>query len=444
MMKNIITEDRLKKCREERAALREPVYERLEKSLGKEAVKELRSLMDGYSEENYIWMAKLWDKEVGGFYYSNSARDNDGFLPDIESTVQVLRCADGVGLLSSLGGINKSLPDDIKKALLKFTKEMQSPDDGYFYHKQWGKNIKIHRRGRDLGWSVSLLRELGDIPFYDTPSGVKGSLGAPSSAAENKNSENSLAVCSEYLSSHSAFVEYLDTMDLKTQSYRCGNTLNALKREIMGAGEDYCKIFVDYMTERLRPDNGLFEEEVNYSSVSGLFKIGCVICEMGYPLPYIDKAFEGALKMALRPGTEGVGSVCMIHNCLVVLGFSLTVAKRFESEEKYLEMRKILAENAADLLRITNEKMKIFRRDDGAFSFMRTGSSWTSQGALVAVENTLESDVNASTIMMSGIVLPLMDLFGEKNFPLFGKEDGKLFIDLLKNADPIVKKQQIK
>lgn len=439
MINDIITEERLRKCREERDSLREPVYARLEKSIGKEAVKELRTLMDGYSEENYIWMANLWDKEVGGFYYSNSARDNDGFLPDIESTMQILRCVDGIGLLSSLGGINKALPDDIKKALLKFTKEMQSPEDGYFYHKQWGKDVKINRRGRDLGWSVALITELGDIPYYDTPSGVKGSLGAPSSAAESENSENSLAVCGEYLSSHSAFIEYLDTMDLKTQSYRCGNTLNALKKEIMGAGEDYCKIFADYICARLRPDNGLFEEEVNYSSVSGLFKIGGVIYEMGYPLPYVDKAFEGALKMALKPGTDGVGCVCMIHNCLVVLSFILRITQEFESEEKYNKMMKILAENAAELIRVTNEKMEIFRRDDGAFSYLRTGSSYTSQGALVAVKNALESDVNASAIMMVGIVSPLMNLFGEKGFPVFGKEDGGLFIDLLKNADPVVK-----
>ena len=439
MMMDIITEDRLKKCREERVALREPVYERLEKSLGKEAVNELRTLMNGYSEENYIWMAKLWDKEIGGFYYSNSARDNEGFLPDIESTMQILRCVDAIGLLSSLGGPNKALPDDIKESLLKFTKEMQSSDDGYFYHKQWSKNVKVNRRGRDLGWSVALITELGNMPFYDTPSGVKGSLGAPKASAKNENAENPVTTCSEQLKSKSAFIEYLDTMDLKTQSYRCGNILNAQKREIMGAGPEFCKTFVDYITERLRPDNGLFEEEVNYSSVSGLFKIGGVVCEMGYPLPYVDKAFMGALKMALKPGTDGVGCVCMIHNCLVVLSFMLKTAQKFESEETYLAMQKVLAENATDLIRITNEKMKIFRRDDGAFSYMPTGSSWTSQGALVAVENTLESDVNASTIMMSGIVLPLMGLFGEKNFPLFGKEDGKLFIDLLENADPIAK-----
>ena len=36
------------------------------------------------------WWAGLYDPEIGGFYYSNSARDNAGFLPDMESTYQIL------------------------------------------------------------------------------------------------------------------------------------------------------------------------------------------------------------------------------------------------------------------------------------------------------------------------------------------------------------------
>ena len=36
------------------------------------------------------WLANLYDSEQGGFYYSASARDYEGFLPDIESTKQAI------------------------------------------------------------------------------------------------------------------------------------------------------------------------------------------------------------------------------------------------------------------------------------------------------------------------------------------------------------------
>jgi hypothetical protein len=36
------------------------------------------------------WLANLYDTEIGGFYYSNSARDNEPFRPDLESTFQTI------------------------------------------------------------------------------------------------------------------------------------------------------------------------------------------------------------------------------------------------------------------------------------------------------------------------------------------------------------------
>ena len=48
------------------------------------------------------WLADLYDPESGGFYYSNSAKNNVGYLPDLESTSEALSLIEL--MLSGYGG----------------------------------------------------------------------------------------------------------------------------------------------------------------------------------------------------------------------------------------------------------------------------------------------------------------------------------------------------
>ena len=66
--------------------------------MGKEATAALRKLYDLYGKSLLDWLASLYDPETGFFYYAGSARDNDGFLPDCESTCRTLG-----GIFGALG-----------------------------------------------------------------------------------------------------------------------------------------------------------------------------------------------------------------------------------------------------------------------------------------------------------------------------------------------------
>lgn len=56
-------------------------------------------------------VAKLYDGASGGFYYSVSAMENEGFYPDIESTAQMLVTLTSLGLFSySERGRNGEIP----------------------------------------------------------------------------------------------------------------------------------------------------------------------------------------------------------------------------------------------------------------------------------------------------------------------------------------------
>jgi len=148
-------------------------YEKIKQTHDKATYDAFCELQSLYTDGIYKWYASLWEPDIGGFYYSLSARDTEGFLPDIESTAQLLGYVEELGLVPNL----IDLPEGMKKKLIAFLQGLQDKDDGYFYHPQWGKEVTdgyLSRRARDLSRAVSVLNTLGASPTYDTPTGTKG------------------------------------------------------------------------------------------------------------------------------------------------------------------------------------------------------------------------------------------------------------------------------
>ena len=140
-----------------------------------DAVKKLYSL---YGEDMLDWFAEVYDPGTGGFYASVSGRDGVSFGPDIQCTAQALKFMVNSGLTRDAGAdLKEVLPEDMQHRLIYFTKSLQDPENGYFYHKQWGRegtDSKLSRRGRDLSFATVVFTELGSAPTYDTPNGLKG------------------------------------------------------------------------------------------------------------------------------------------------------------------------------------------------------------------------------------------------------------------------------
>ena len=156
-------------------------------SQSKETVSALENLLSLYGDEMYRWLARLYDPDVGGFYYSNSARDYEGFLPDVESTAQALYAMGNNGLYERFGGsLREALPDAMREKIIEFTRSLQA-DDGYFYHPQWGEDITAARKGRDLGYAVQILTYCGVKPYWNTSNGAQGYYGEPDGDDSKKN-----------------------------------------------------------------------------------------------------------------------------------------------------------------------------------------------------------------------------------------------------------------
>ena len=87
---DVITEERISFLRKNREEKREEHFKKLIPAMGEAAVDEVRKIYSMFDERMLIWYAGLWEPEIGGFYFSNSARDHEGFLPDLESTYQAV------------------------------------------------------------------------------------------------------------------------------------------------------------------------------------------------------------------------------------------------------------------------------------------------------------------------------------------------------------------
>ena len=151
---------------------------------GKRIAEAIRDMYTLYKPEMIDWFAELYDPTVGGYYYSNGAKDNEkihyqgvsyDLRPDSESTEQALRFISTSGLLGDRT-LKEKLPSWMSEQIVKYIKGLQHPN-GFFYNPQWPKELtdsKLSRRARDLSWCVSILENLGYAPTYDTPTGVKG------------------------------------------------------------------------------------------------------------------------------------------------------------------------------------------------------------------------------------------------------------------------------
>jgi len=435
---------------------REAEFVALREALGEETASAIENLYTLYDEKLYIWIANLYDPDRGGFYFSNSGRDNQGFLPDIESTVQAINHLQSGGMFREYAkSYVEAFPEEIKNQLLAFAKGLQDPEDGYFYHPQWGKDIIAARRGRDLGWATSLITTLGSKPFYDAPDGTKGEkrVGEASAVAYltgRLSSSVTAAVTSlrssvvatsksslpDYLQSLSAWADYIEMLNIPGDSYVAGNTLAAQHGQIALAGQEYVDYLISYLDEHQHPHNGLWEMETNYNTVNGLMKLASVYNYYKRTMPYAKEALESAMYVALLP--EGDTHVCSVYNPWVAMNIVLTSIKSSEGSAAQANLRKTVLENATALVETTYNKISGYYVD-GGFHYHRSMIGHSSQGALVSCNTEYEADVNASAISSTGILSNMFSVFGVSSVRLYHSDDCRYFLDLLTNLGTIVK-----
>ena len=291
---------------------------------------------------------------------------------------------------------------------------------------------------------------------------------------------------------------------MKTSPYSTGNTLNATNGQIgnyssilgvytyiegdesatAGALASDYKQF-DGMTMRdmlfkvlddtVNPNTGLFGgydeasgtylgmESINFSNTNGFFKVIGIYNGKSRAYPNAALAAVGLISNLTNPDLPSTGNACDVYNVWNALGslksnkaaketvfalesggnlmmceestpgaVSMTVA---EFINKTLELR------GADAVRITYDKIKGYKKSDGAFSHSYTGGVSNHQGCPVSPSGANVSDVDATCISSTGLTRSIFTAFGMGSYKsdFFGKADYMRFIDYIEAADPVYK-----
>lgn len=391
---------------------------------GKEFVAAMKEHNDIYKDQLYLWLASLYDKETGGFYYSITGRDNEPFRPDIESTYQAVSLILGSGLLEKA----EDFPLRMREQITAFCQSLISPEDGYIYHPQWDYSDpewrhKDSRLGRDLNWANQLSHWFGFK--YPYPTAYE--------RLREKTATDASTVTSPHLSSEKAFLEYLESYDWDEDAYFSGNNVVAQAHQILAAGLG--GVMIDFLNKKQNPETGLWGSKGGYIGINALLKISSAYRTAKAEFPNAEKAMQAAIDCLTSD--EYCGTICFQFNALYSVSNLLDILKNLgtkESLDSAERAKKLLLNSAPSVIRATTEKVKLFARDDGGFSYQQNRSAAFSQGAPVAIPMTLESDVNASVIASTGTTRNLYEAFGLAEFkvPFFDENDTKALFNAIK------------
>lgn len=396
-----------------------------------EVTEALQDLYSIYDDNLYIWFARLYDKNIGGFYFSNSGRDNEPYLPDIESTAQATNALRSMGIVSSFD----DYPEEMRMGISKFVCSLLDPEDGFIYHPQWGKNIVDSRRGRDLNWAIQLAKSFKfELPYKTANERLE-------SALKHKN-DDAVAI-PEHLRSAEAMKKYLDKYDWENSPYYSGNNIASQMTSVVAAGlED---VVIDYLNGIQNPETGLWGNRSSYGAVNGLLKISAAYETANRPFHNAKAAARAAMECAIREDDfasnsrdERCSTVCHIYNTWFAVRNIVENLRKHGGENGIREAEEITREVyslAPKAIRASKEKILRFKKPDGSFSYdLDMHLCGKSQEAPVCIPGTNEGSVNSTVISTTGLTYNIIRALGVSDADkpsIFGPEVRPDFIDAL-------------
>jgi len=384
-----------------------------------ESIKQLYSF---YDSRMITWLAELFDYERGGFYFSTPARDSDGYLPDIESTYGVLAGLVTLGMLHNYDdSFVKAMPAWFSKKIGNFIYSCQD-ENGYFYQKQWGKDVSDFRRARDLTSAVYLLKAYGIKPKYPLP------------LLDNneKQKDYDIANAPEQFQSVENFRNYLAKYDLSHSSYSIGSDLFSQFPEIAAYSKmlnaDLPGILIDWYNTNKRSDNGLWQEEINFYAVNGLHKISWTYNLAGAEIPDPEKCAESVWKVILSELPAEY--VVDIYNPWHSLSELLKNIKKHQPKEKADIFLDSIRKKASAGIQRSLEKLAPFKLSDGSIAYYPGGGDGSGK---MSPPNHRAASVNGAmcgSVSLTSSIYAALDL-SSIEAPLYTDDDFQIFLETI-------------
>ena len=404
----------------------------------------VRAAVKGFYEKYYDpekqirWWAGLYDPDLGGFYYANSARDTKGYLPDMESTYQILwRLHD---FIPDLPGY---LGPEITEKIVRFFRSKQDKDDGYFYHPQWTREQSrknVMRYTRDQDWAIFVLGWLGAKPLYPTAMERAAEQGGETTSPAWQPNVASVTEYVERLLAETSCEHWANQIETQAMTFKAtgmiGTVLDVLDRHVNPAyglwvsGYDAEKDL--YYNLKETP-----ETETPYGLYTNAYKIAKTYNIGGRRVPYATKTVKNGIK-AICSRDPGI-RVTYIFNPWATLGNVRENLVNYGTPDEVAAYDAMIGERIVEMIDALGCSLGKYRWADGSYSYLQRGSKETIYSTPVSL-GLEEGDVNGNNLALlcathicTAIGLPEM-------IPIFDGSHAELMLDLLKNAPPIKKK----
>lgn len=324
-----------------------------------EKIKKNLENIDLLFKDFYTWLAGQYDVKTGGFYYSNSAKTNDQFQTDIESTGQAFN-------IIMKSHLENSLPSWMKDKAIKFFQERQDPETGFFYDPQNNMREVDRMVARAVGYSVNCLRNLGAEPLYPLP----GSSG--------------LASLPEYLKTPERLVEWMDARPWDYSWMACDNisaTSVYIKQLPLKEQTEYLSIIWNYLYEKQDKETGMWGDGRPYIKISGAFKLALFYKSFKKDMPRVNLIYKSLLKTLREDLSE---DMCWTRNPIDLL---MSIKS---------QLGEIPIEEISEIIEITYNNLRKYLKPDGGFS-RHVEASLAMPNNVIIGKGLAEGDMNAST-----------------------------------------------
>lgn len=328
------------------------------------------------------WLAGLYDKESGGFYYAESSRDNEQFEPDIESLVQAILLLDRMGLITRDENRRFIAPDAFRDASLKFLDERQCEEDGYFYDPVYRETANMAKKDRNTSFASWIYSGFGAKTPYPLPAE------RIAKAAEAKKESRSSALEKRF-SSEESFIAWLEEISVPTRcSYSWGSDLASASDYIIASG--YRPTLVKWLKEKQCPETGMWETVATPNGINGVLKLCGFFCKETEPFPNADVFIKNAVEISKtfspRSGSEAWNP----------LGAMVQIIRSLSEVPKELE--ELIDNSIAEIISNISDKVEEFRMPDGGYGYLKSGSSHISNDVVVSL-GAKEGDVNGMSLV---------------------------------------------
>ena len=453
-----------------------------------EIVKSLQALYNLYDIDMVRWLANLYDPQVvivdsqgnpvpeynqegnviygGGWYHSNSGRDNEGFLPDIENTYVALEFVASTGMAEMFGdNWVPAMPEWLKTQVGLWFQNLQDPDT-FFYHPQWPKEY-INANGlqsritRDRGSARTTLSKLGFAQLYPTVAatsnpGLPGKLNGSSAVVAASKVVATAEMLWQYQSAEN-FAEYIKGLEKEVASYNdpnaragrfyaYGNLFQSTTGYI-NANPQIRQMVIDFFNKYQNPENGTWADVLCYNATNGIHKIGAVYNAIGAKMNYVDQMIESVIEIVgWTVDEKPIGAGVDLYNAWSCFPYIYTNVRKHDPDgaSKIQAIKDRVFASAGELIMTARDQIAGFRRPDGSYGYSRTGSCPTAQGAPVALAGYNEGDVNGNAIASLNVIeyiLYALEL-GDYMVDMFTEYERMEFVHILNNLGPVIKGEE--